>query len=123
MINIYARVENGVVVESYNYLEGSEVPTGWVSAPDDVVVGSFHDNVRGVWTKPNVSILDVRGQRDKLLNDCDFITRRHVEQLDSGINTTLDTVKYKKWLEYRQSLRDMMRGYTPVVSPIFPTKP
>lgn len=49
----------------------------------------------------------VRQERDKRLDDTQWLVSRHQEQLSNNIPTTLTNEEYEKLLQYRQSLRDL----------------
>lgn len=49
----------------------------------------------------------VRQERDKHLDDTQWLVSRHQEQLSNGIPTTLTNEEYEQLLQYRQALRDL----------------
>ena len=48
----------------------------------------------------------LRDQRDLAIRETDWMVIRHRDELESGIETTLDKAGYVSLLEHRQSLRD-----------------
>lgn len=77
------------------------------------------------WAEPLLGINELRADRDGRLSSCDWITNRHRDQLDDGITTAITTTKYDEWIDYRQDLREITDGYTPIVSSavVWPTEP
>lgn len=49
----------------------------------------------------------VRQERDKRLDDTQWLVSRHQEQLSNDIPTTLTDEEYEQLLQYRQALRDL----------------
>lgn len=49
----------------------------------------------------------VRQERDKRLDDTQWLISRHQEQISNGIKTTLTEEQFNELLEYRQALRDL----------------
>ena len=49
----------------------------------------------------------VRQERDKRLDDTQWLVSRHQEQLSNDIPTTLTDEEYEQLLQYRQDLRDL----------------
>lgn len=49
----------------------------------------------------------VRTERDKRLNDTQWLVSRHQEEVSNGLETTLSEEQFNELLEYRQALRDL----------------
>ena len=65
-------------------------------------------------TPPTVSVDELRVTRDELLRSSDFT------QLADAPYTVAEKAL---WVTYREELRDLPDGYTPVADPVYPTKP
>ena len=70
----------------------------------------------------------IRIERNKKLNNCDWVIMRDDEQkelIDSGINITrsLTDQQRQDWLQYRQDLRDFPANVTDLDNPNWPTEP
>jgi len=70
--------------------------------------------VSGAWVDLVVTADDLRVVRDNLMAMSDYT------QLT---DTSLSDAKVAEWVTYRQALRDLPSGYTPVASPTYPTAP
>jgi hypothetical protein len=111
----WMEVKDGV---SYNKVwspDGTaDVQEHWVELPeeDTAQVGWAFDGT--TWTEPTVSIDELRVMRDALLGVSDF-----TQLADSPFN---DEEKIE-WATYRQELRDLPNGYTPIADPVYPIRP
>tara|TARA_B110000285_G_scaffold157505_1_gene175698 strand:+ start:1820 stop:2179 length:360 start_codon:yes stop_codon:yes gene_type:complete len=70
--------------------------------------------VSGAWVDLVVTADDMRVVRDYLMAMSDYT------QLT---DCALTDAKVAEWATYRQALRDLPSGYTPVASPTYPTMP
>tara|TARA_R110000803_G_scaffold116619_1_gene185197 strand:- start:641 stop:1006 length:366 start_codon:yes stop_codon:yes gene_type:complete len=70
--------------------------------------------VDSAWVDLVVTVIELRKERDKLIAGCDYT------QLT---DTALSDAKVAEWVTYRQALRDLPSGYTPVANPTYPTVP
>lgn len=67
-------------------------------------------------------IQKLREQRNKLLQETDWLLLRHQDEMALGIQTTLSAEEYQELLLYRQALRDLPEAWD-INSPVFPEKP
>ena len=111
-MNIYAKVVNGVVTDARDFPPGETGPEGYIPAPDYVSIGVLHDGTD--FADRLVYVGELRVVRDELLASSDFT------QLADAPYTVAEKAL---WVTYRQSLRDLPDGYTPVADPTYPTKP
>ncbi|MCH5146366.1 phage tail assembly chaperone [Desulfovibrio sp. UIB00] len=65
----------------------------------------------------------VRAQRDRALDDCEWMVTRHRDQTDAGGATTLTAAEYQELLAYRQALRDITAQAGWPGSITWPSKP
>jgi len=74
---------------------------------------------------PLETIDSIRGRRNELLDETDYIMQRHTNEEALGLSTTLNSEQYVNWLQYRQALRDFPSTYSPttIESIEWPTKP
>ena len=108
---IYLEIKDGVAVEAANYNNGV-TPVGLIAqGSTDATIGWLWDGTD--WTAPTVSVDELRVVRDELLASSDFT------QLPDVHSATMRAT----WATYRQELRDLPDGYTPVADPVYPTKP
>jgi|6_EtaG_2_1085325.scaffolds.fasta_scaffold97599_2 hypothetical protein len=111
----YYKVVDGVATEgAFTTYSGVSVESDWVESGDNAGIGSTWDGA--VWTPPvkDVSLEQLRIERDRLLLESDF------SQLSDVPHTDDEKVL---WLTYRQELRDLPDGYVPTPEPVYPTKP
>mgnify|MGYP003640315533 CR=1 FL=1 len=85
----------------------------WIEVDDE---GDYTKKryVDSAWVNLVVTVIELRTERDKLIASCD-----HTQLADSQ----LTDAKKAEWATYRQALRDLPSGYTPVASPTYPTAP
>ena len=115
-MNSYLEVVDGIAVGGvFNDYPSVTVPSNWVEITDGAGIGWLWDGTD--WTAPAapmVTVDELRVVRDELLASSDFT------QLDDAPYTAANKAL---WVTYRQSLRDLPDGYTPVAYPTYPTKP
>jgi len=63
---------------------------------------------------PGLQLEQLRGRRDKLLSDCDWVITMHKE-----LGTNIPAA----WKNYRQALRDLPANTEDPANPVWPTKP
>ena len=80
------------------------------------------DNFDYEQAKRNVKLQEVKNERNKRLEKCDWIIRRHKDQLDLGAATDLSNEKFLEWLQYRQDLRDFPE-VVDLNNVVFPNEP
>lgn len=68
-----------------------------------------------------IAMANVRAQRDKLLEQTEWVVKRHEEQLKLG-KTALTEKQFKDVLTYRQALRDLPNNVD-AKNPEFPKAP
>jgi type III secretory pathway component EscV len=69
-----------------------------------------------------VKIQKLREQRNKLLQETDWLLLRHQDEVSMERTTTLSTEQHQELLAYRQALRDLPESWD-INNPIFPDKP
>ena len=67
-------------------------------------------------------IQKLREQRNKLLQETDWLLLRHHDEVSMERTTTLSIEQYQELLAYRQALRDLPESWD-INNPIFPDKP
>ena len=92
-----------------------------VEAVPGAVQGWIFDGTN--WSAPLVGMDELRKDRDSKISKTDWIVNRHRDEVDAGGATTLTAEEYQAWLKYRDDLRNMPEGYTPVSQPVFPSIP
>ena len=126
----YLQVTDGVSVGGvFNDNPGITIESDWVridNVTPEPQLGWSYDGT--TWTNPDDGLVSVdllRVRRDDRLRDSDHIVVRHRDQMGHDVHTTneLTDTEYQTWLKYRQDLRDLPSGYTPVANPTYPTKP
>jgi len=111
-MNIYVKIEEGLVTESWRYPEGVIAPAEFTSVTQDHLVGWTYD---GTTFYPPVQSLDeLRLERDALLKGSDWT---QLPDISLSIELKSD------WVVYRQDLRDLTIGYVPSANPAFPIPP
>lgn len=67
----------------------------------------------------------VRGERAYLIDTADWVIRRHRDEVDLGIDTTLSDAQYKEALRYLQALRDITESQKDKLpkNVVFPKRP
>lgn len=125
MLKKYLEVNSeGLAIGGIHTIEDTIAPSEmWQEITGDATIGWSWDG--STWTAPLVTPEEIRHVRDLELLNSDWIVGRHRDQKDGGISTTLTDTKYSEWLTYRQDLRDLLTGYTPVVETemVWPTAP
>jgi hypothetical protein len=80
---------------------------------DEIREGFIFNQVEDKFIDPETLIPDselmdrIRGQRDSMIQETDWMIIRHRDQLDNTGVTSLCEKKYLKLLAYRQALRDI----------------
>jgi len=110
-MNIYVEVEEGVVINSYNYVDG-EYPEGLIKAPHDGIIGWSYDGES--FSEPQIPLFKLREIRNNLLRDSDW------SQLPDSALSEEDVAS---WVAYRQALRDITIDYISTANPSFPLPP
>ena len=114
-MNSYLEVVDGIAVGGvFTDHPGVIVQSNWVKITDGSGIGWLWDGTD--WTapaEPMVTVDELRVARDELLRSSDFT------QLPDVHSATMRAT----WATYRQELRDLPDGYTPVADPVYPTKP
>jgi len=82
--------------------------TGVNTSPEIVWIESNFDAITEFAEKykPKEEVISPKIRTQEYLIVTDWLVTRHKEQLELGINTTLDANQYIELLEYRQYLRD-----------------
>jgi len=117
-------MKNYVIIDSEGYtiekvLVDESLPIAGFVAATWIEVSDNADYTRkryvdGAWVDLVVTVVELRAERDKLIASCD-----HTQLSDSQ----LTNAKKAEWATYRQALRNLPSGYTPVASPTYPTAP
>jgi len=72
--------------------------------------------------KLEVKIQKLREQRNKLLQETDWLLLRHQDEVSMERPTTLSTEQHQELLAYRQALRDLPESWD-INNLTFPDKP
>ena len=107
--------QDGLAVGGVYTSSDNTVPDNWVEISSGASIGWVYAN--STWTAPaasTVSVDELRTERNRLLVASDFT------QL---LNAPFTDVQIAAWATYREELRDLLAGYTPVENPTYPTEP
>ena len=61
---------------------------------------------------PEEQFQEMKWQRNRMLDDSDWIALRHEDQLKTGLSTALSDTVFKSFLKWRQQLRDMPETFS-----------
>jgi hypothetical protein len=101
----YAKVENGVVVQTQPYSEA-----GFIECPDNIVAGYLHDGTNFTAPPPAPKTWeDVRAKQRQLIESVRAFVEIHMTQRDLGMadaDMKVTAAKYAEFLQYLQDVRD-----------------
>lgn len=66
---------------------------------------------------------EIRAERDRLLNNTQWIIDRHNEQVKYGLGRTLGDAEIQAFAQYRQDLRDIPQTSATIDNVVWPTNP